>query len=50
MSDRPSRLPAEFCLHITELALAIGNAGAGGPAHVQLQSTFAPLEPMDWAR
>ena len=47
--DRPSRLPPAFCLHITELALAISNAAAG-QARVELQSTFAPLEPMDWAR
>ena len=47
--DRPSRLSAEFCLHITELALAI-NAAQDGPAKIALHSRFDPIDPMPWAR
>jgi predicted dehydrogenase len=41
---RPPRLPADYCLHVNELALAIQNA-SGTP--YQVTSTFEPLEPMD---
>ena len=42
--QRPPRLGADFCLHVTELALAIQN-----PTHTpyQVTTTFKPLEPMD---
>lgn len=46
---RRGRLAAEFCLHITELALAITGA-MDGPARVRIESRFAPLDPMPWAR
>jgi len=41
---RPPRLPADYCLHVNELVLAIQNAGA---TPYQVTSTFEPLEPMD---
>ena len=41
---RPPRLPADYCLHVNELSLAIQNAAAT-PYHVT--TTFKPLEPMD---
>lgn len=46
---RTPRLSADFCLHITELSLAIGQA-ADGAARVELESVFAPPDPMPWAR
>jgi predicted dehydrogenase len=42
--QRPPRLPADYCLHVTELALAIQHA-TQMPYHVT--TTFKPLEPMD---
>jgi hypothetical protein len=41
---RPPRLPADYCLHVNELVLAIQNAGA---TPYRVTSTFKPLEPMD---
>jgi predicted dehydrogenase len=40
----PPRLPTDYCLHVTELALAIQNA-----THTpyQVTTTFKPLQPMD---
>lgn len=46
---RPSRLSPEYCLHITEIALAIARS-LDGPARVPIRSRFAPVEPMPWAR
>jgi predicted dehydrogenase len=46
---RPCRLSARFCLHITELTLAIHNAMETG-AHTKLSSSFDPIEPMPWAQ
>ena len=42
--ERRPRLPADYCLHVTELALAIQNAD-----HMlyQVATTFEPLQPMD---
>jgi predicted dehydrogenase len=42
----PLRLPTDYCLHVTELALAIQNA-----THMpyQVTTTFKPLQPMDEA-
>lgn len=40
----PPRLPADYCLHVNELVLAIQN---GSPTPYQVTSTFKPLEPMD---
>lgn len=47
--QRLSRLSPRYSLHVTELALAIHNAGADGLCY-QVQSTFAPIEPMEWAK
>jgi predicted dehydrogenase len=41
---RPPRLPADFCLHVNELELAIQNAT---PAAYQVTTSFKPLQPMD---
>ncbi len=41
---RRPRLPADFCLHVTELALAIQNADS---KPYRMTTTFEPLEPMD---
>ncbi len=42
--QRPPMLPADFCLHVTELALAIQNAQE---APYQVKTTFKPLQPME---
>ena len=47
--QRNSRLSPRFSLHITELALAIHNAGATGK-HYKMNSTFEPMAPMPWAQ
>jgi predicted dehydrogenase len=44
MEQRPSRLPADYCLHVTELVWAIHNATH---APYQVTTTFKPLQPMD---
>ncbi len=41
---RPPRLPADYCLHVNELVLAIQNPTT---APHPLQTTFEPLRPMD---
>ena len=46
---RTSRLSPSFCLHITELSLAISGA-LGGAAPIRLRSTFEPMAPMPWAQ
>ena len=43
---RPPRLAADFCLHLTELGLAIQ---AGKPGPYQVTTTFKPLQPLDEA-
>jgi len=45
---RPSRLPARWALHVTELTLAIQQPNVAACRHV-LRSAFAPLAPMPWA-
>jgi hypothetical protein len=45
---RRSRLPADFSLHATELALAIHNA-RNKPCTYEMTTRFEPLEPMPWA-
>jgi predicted dehydrogenase len=45
---RAPRLSAQFCLHITEIALAISNA-LDGPAVVDIASRFETPAPMPWA-
>jgi len=47
--QRPSRLPAELCLHVAELSLAITQA-LEHEARVPIRSRFAPIDPMPWAR
>lgn len=47
-AGRAPRLAADFCLHITEIALAIGQA-IGGVGAVPIHSRFAPVAPADWA-
>ena len=43
-TGRPSFPPHDFTLHLTELTIAIQRAGTRGGS-VQLQTTFAPIEP-----
>jgi hypothetical protein len=43
---RPPRIPADFCLHLTELGLAIQKAE---PGPYQVKTTFKPLQPLDEA-
>ncbi|NDV98286.1 Gfo/Idh/MocA family protein [Salipiger sp. PrR002] len=47
--NRPCRLSADFALHLTEVTLAIQNAGEDAGAQV-MTTRCAPLEPMPWAR
>lgn len=44
-----ARLSADFSLHVTELALAISEAKAGGVHRRELVSTFQLPAPMPWA-
>jgi predicted dehydrogenase len=44
LENRPSRLPADYCLHITELVWAIQNVTH---SPYQVTTTFKPLKPMD---
>ncbi|WP_187431977.1 hypothetical protein ROLI_045550 (plasmid) [Roseobacter fucihabitans] len=46
--NRPSRMPADFALHLTEVTLAIQNAGETTGAQ-PMQTRFAPIAPMPWA-
>lgn len=41
---QPLPIPTDFVLHVTELTLAIQNAGTSGAAH-PVQTTFAPFDP-----
>jgi len=43
---RPPRLSPDFCLHLTELGLAIQNADS---ASYQVTTTFEPMQPLDEA-
>jgi predicted dehydrogenase len=45
---RSSRLSAEFCLHTTEVILAIQNAFSTGTT-CRLKTSFDPIDPMPWA-
>jgi predicted dehydrogenase len=45
---RRSRVPADFSLHVTEMALAIHNA-RDNPCTYTMTSRFEPLAPMPWA-
>ncbi|MBN9886032.1 Gfo/Idh/MocA family protein [Salipiger abyssi] len=46
---RPCRLSADFALHLTEVTLAIQNAGETTGAQV-MTTRCDPLEPMPWAK
>ncbi len=46
--QRPCRLSSEYCLHNTEIVLAIHNAVATG-SNRTISTTFDPMEPMPWA-
>lgn len=47
-AGRPSRLSAQFALHVTELALAIHNAPRHGSSH-RMATDVEAIEPMPWA-
>ncbi|MCH2094773.1 MAG: Gfo/Idh/MocA family oxidoreductase [Rhodobacteraceae bacterium] len=46
---RPSRLSADFALHMTEVTLAISSAGDSAGA-VRMTTTCERMEPMPWSR
>jgi predicted dehydrogenase len=48
LQDRPCRLSARYCLHNTEVVLAIHNALDGGSLY-KVQTAFEPMQPMLWA-
>ncbi len=45
---RPCRLPPEYCLHNTEVVLAIHNSLETGSGHM-ITTSFAPMDPLPWA-
>ena len=47
-AGRPSRLSAQFALHVTELALAIHDAPRHGSSH-RMATDVEAIEPMPWA-
>ena len=47
-AGEPSRIGGDFALHLTEVTLAIQNAGLSGSAYVP-KSACAKMEPMPWA-
>jgi predicted dehydrogenase len=46
--ERPCRLSPQYCLHNTEIVLAIHNSSPSG-SNYKVTTTFSPLEPMPWA-
>lgn len=46
--NRPSRMSADFALHLNEVTLAIQNAGDNTGAQ-KMQTRCLPVEPMPWA-
>lgn len=46
--SRPCRLPPEYCLHNTEVVLAIHNSLETGSNH-KITTSFAPMDPLPWA-
>jgi predicted dehydrogenase len=46
--DRPCHLPPQYCLHNTEVVLAIHNSRATG-SHHPITTVFPPMEPLPWA-
>jgi len=49
VEGRPSRLPSDYCLHNTEIVLAIQYALENSSAY-QMTTTFARIQPMPWAQ
>jgi len=47
--SRPCRLSARFCLHVTEIVIAIQDA-LESSSTVKIRSSFDPIEPMPWAK
>jgi predicted dehydrogenase len=45
---RPCRLSPEYCLHNTEIVLAIHNSLETGSNHA-ITTSFAPMDPLPWA-
>jgi predicted dehydrogenase len=48
LEARACRLPARYCLHNTEVVLAIHNATDTGASY-KVETSFEPMEPMSWA-
>jgi hypothetical protein len=46
--QRPCLLSPEYCLHNTEIVLAIHNALAAGSVH-SMSTSFSPMDPLPWA-
>lgn len=46
--DRPCRLSPEYCLHNTEIVLAIHNSLDTG-SNYKITTSFAPMDPLPWA-
>jgi predicted dehydrogenase len=46
---RPSRLSSTYCLHTTEVVLAIHNASDNASPY-KLTTSFDPIDPMPWAQ
>jgi hypothetical protein len=46
--QRDCRLSPEYCLHNTEIVLAIHNAFTQGPQYA-MTTSFSPIEPLSWA-
>jgi predicted dehydrogenase len=46
---RKPRLAPDFCLHVTEVALAI-SASAEQPGPIPITTRFEPVDPMPWAK
>jgi predicted dehydrogenase len=47
--NRPCRLAADYCLHVNEMVLSIQNA-LNTSSPYRLTSSFAPIDPMPWAK
>ena len=48
LEGRPCRLSSKYCLHNTEVVLAISN-GSGCSAPYRVKTSFEPILPMPWA-
>lgn len=49
LDERPCRVSLDFALHLTEVSLAIQNAGEFGGAQ-EMKTRMKPVDPMPWAR